>query len=97
MARDRDREFVEDCAEGRVRESFFMLRERDFVGGGKMKESESEVAESMVEEGAEESLRVRAILGLCTGVSMRREVGGPFLRGMEDEALGVAAGSILEI
>lgn len=39
------RDKAEDCAEGRVRESFFMFLERDFEGGGKTKESESEVAE----------------------------------------------------
>lgn len=68
-----------------------------------MKESESEAAESWEEVGAEESLRVRAILelGVREGVCMRRAGGGP-LRGwlerwgMKEEGLGVEAGSILK-
>ena len=48
------RELVEDWAEGRVRDSFFMFREvRGLLGLGKTNESESEVAD---ESPAEPSL-----------------------------------------
>lgn len=67
-----------------MRESFFMLRVRDLEGGGKTKESESEVADERVEAGAEGSLKSRAILRFCAGVFMRREPGGPFFFGMAD-------------
>lgn len=52
----------------------------------------------MEEGGAEESVRARAILGMIEGVCMRREAGGPLLRGKEEaEERGVAAECILEV
>ena len=75
------REFVEDVAEGRVRESFFMLRERCLLGGGKMKESVSEVVEERVEEEAGLSESMACSARAAEGVSMRRGAGGHRLRG----------------
>lgn len=45
------REVAEDWADGRVSESFFLFMVRDcgLLGGGKMKESVSEVAEETAE------------------------------------------------
>ena len=67
----RVREFVEDWADGRVMDSFFMFRrDRGLLGEGRIKESASEVVEERAEVEAELSLAKRAMPGLCTGVSM---------------------------
>ena len=79
-------EAVEDCADGRVRESFFMFLEWGLLGGGQQKESASEVAEESAEAQVEASgSDTRATLGACGGVSIRRGVMGPFLREEKDD------------
>ena len=75
------RELVEDIALGRVRESFFMLRERCLLGVGKTNESVSEVVEERVEEEAGVSADMVWSEGAVFGVSMRRGAGGHRLRG----------------
>lgn len=68
---ERPREVAEDCADGRVIESFFMFRrDRGLLGEGRIKESASEVVEERVEAEAELSLGNNAIPVLWTGVSM---------------------------
>lgn len=80
------KEAAEDCADGRVRESFFMFLEWGLLGGGQQKESASEVAEESAEAQVEVSgSDTRATLGACGGVSMRRGVIGPFLREEKDD------------
>ena len=81
-------EFVEDCAEGRARESFFMFLDRGLVVGGKLKDSVSEVAEESAEAQVEVSGDARTMLCACWGVSMRRGASGPFLR--DETAAGKA-------
>ena len=74
---------MEDRAEGRVRDKFFVfLRDRGLLVGAQGRESsdKSESSEERVEAGAELSLTVRAISGFCAGVSMRSGAGGPLLR-----------------
>jgi hypothetical protein len=74
---------VEDWADGRVRDNFFMfLRERGLLVAVKGREYSdiSEAAEDRVEVEAELSSR-SAISGLWMGVSMRRGAGGRLLRG----------------
>ena len=62
---------MEDWADGRVMDSFFMLRrDRGLLGEGRIKESASEVVEDRVEVEAELSLENNAMPGLGTGVSM---------------------------
>lgn len=75
------KEMDEECAEERLRDSFFIFLERDLEGGGNMKESESEVAEERDEFGAEESGGAMEISDTWAGVCMRNAEGGPFLRG----------------
>lgn len=79
------REFVEDCAEGRVSESFFMLREWGLLGVGKTKESVSEVVEERVEDEAGLSATTRVSPGFAEGVSMRRWVTRHRLRAGRDD------------
>lgn len=81
------REVVEDCAEERLSESFFMLRERGLLGGGKMKESvSSEVPEERVEAEARFPVEGTRESSACwAGVSMHSGVTGGFLR-WENEA-----------
>lgn len=91
------RELDEDWADGRVMDSFFMLRrDRGLLGEGRIKESASEVVEERVDAEAELSLEKKATPGLKRGVSMRRGAGGPFLRGGRvDCGRGVAASMLL--
>lgn len=93
----RVRELDEDWADGRVMDSFFMLRrDRGLLGEGRIKESASEVVEERVDAEAELSLEKKATPGLKRGVSMRRGAGGPFLRGGRvDCGRGVAASMLL--
>lgn len=75
------RELEEECADGRLMDSFFMLREERGLGGdskGLVKGSETGEERA---EGEEESSEARTIRGLCWGVSMRRAVRGNFLHG----------------
>ena len=61
----RARELVEEWADGRVMDSFFMLRrDRGLLGEGRIKESASEVVEERVEAEAELSLEKKATPGL---------------------------------
>lgn len=91
---------MEDWAEGRVRDSFFMFREvRGLLGVGKTNESESEVAD---ERPAELSLWTRAMSELRAGVSIRKEVRGPLFRWAaggrdrrDDDGRGVAESMLL--
>lgn len=75
------REFVEDWADGSVRDSFFMfLDDRDLLGEGRINDSVSEVAEERAEIGPEPSPCTSAMSWFWEGVSMRREVGRPLRR-----------------
>lgn len=79
------REFVEESSKGSVRDSLFIFR-RDggfVVDERKGNRSDSDAAEEAAEVEAELLASVRAICGFWTGVSKRRAVGGPFLRGIE--------------
>lgn len=74
-------EFVDDLAEGRVRESFFMfLRDRGLSGEGRSRLSESECAEG---GGLSPTARITEA-GSWIGVSiLRDESADDFLRGLE--------------
>lgn len=78
------KEAAEDCADGSVRDSFFMFLEWGLLGGGQWKESASEVAEERAEAEAV-SGDTRAMLLACGGVSMRRGVMGPFFLEEKDD------------
>jgi hypothetical protein len=77
---------VEDWADGRVRDNFFIfLRERGLLVAVKGREYSdvSEAAEDRAEVEVELSSR-SAVSGLWMGVSMRRGVGGRLRRGGMD-------------
>lgn len=75
------RELADDWADGRVSDSFFMFLGRGLARAGKMKESVSEAVEERVEHDVGLSEKTRVWERFAGGVSMRRGVRGPRLRG----------------
>lgn len=73
-------EAVDDCAEERLSESFFMLREWGLVDGGKVKESVSEVPDETVEAEARFPAGTRESSACWAGVSRDSGVTEGFLR-----------------
>lgn len=76
------KELVDDCAEGRFRESFFMLRrERGLLLLGELS-AESTVEADMTEVSF--TAREEGFWRFFGGIASLRPAGGPFLRGMVD-------------
>jgi hypothetical protein len=77
-------EFVEELSTRSVRESFFMFRrDRGFVVGRReWIELVSDAGDEATEVEVELPPGERTICGISTGASIRRAVGGPFLRGI---------------